>query len=364
MVTVQMRTTNYMPNHKFNDDVRLDAADRQSVSERWPTLATVLVNDELLEIFREHEQTASTNKNIVYVSGTAAVISLVCSLCVMLRQLADGPGGSEFSWPPHSLSAYLAASGILLGLISSRYCPYRRRWLASRFVTESLRAWHFSELLRASDATGESGVASDADEYRTDRRRRLKAFTSDLLATAASRMDRMREHGDTSVATSTGGALRLASVDASELAEAFRVLRLEHQLLYAMHKLSPDDRTVSGLPLVVLGQVTDLLAALSLMAALCIAAAELVFGAPTSPSFALAFTVLGIGVRAWRDGLGLGADELRYREYEFRLSVLKGEWDEMPDLGSRRRIMRETEAAVADELRAFLRAHEHAQYLF
>ena len=51
-----------------------------------------------------------------------------------------------------------ALSGVFLAILSSRYGPWRRRWLQYRFVTEILRQWHFRALLdgRHLDALADS----------------------------------------------------------------------------------------------------------------------------------------------------------------------------------------------------------------
>jgi hypothetical protein len=173
-------------------------------------------------------------------------------------------------------------------------------------------------------------------------------------------MDRFRdeEPGDT-IPVNRGGA----KVVPHEVLAAYRELRIDHQLDFAVYKLSPDDASFAGLSLGLLRAVTAWLSGASLVAALVLATMELLFSAPWVTPTALAFAILGVAVRAWRDGLAIEHEWLHYTQMKKRFSEIRMLWEHAATDVHKLDVMRATEGACVEELRSFLRTHEEAQFV-
>jgi hypothetical protein len=157
----------------------------------------------------------------------------------------------------------------------------------------------------------------------------------------------------------------------AQLLEAYRVLRLDHQLEFAMYKLSVDDKTFAGLSLLALSNVAEQLAGatlalakLKLVLALGCAIVRLFVPFEWAPIAGVSLAMTGVAVRVWRDGFAVEAERERYQELSHQLASLTARWESADDDEQRFRVAEEVERAALEELRTFIRSHEQAQFLF
>ena len=248
------------------------------------------------------------------------------------------------------LSEGSAVVSLILALLASRYGPFRRRWLKHRFVTEVLRQWHFRGLLDAESAD--------------QRNRDLSILLTNLAGSVGAKMDELAELRRDPLGRIPHARLPVDPNLRTQLLDAYRVLRLDHQRGFAMYKLSADEKTFAGLSLLALSNITNRLAGATLVLALACSLARLFVPFAWAPIAGVSLAVTGVAVRAWRDGLGLEQEKERYQEMLHELELLTARWEDAATEELRFRVAEEVEQAALEELRAFIRLHERAQFLF
>jgi hypothetical protein len=268
---------------------------------------------------------------------------------------------------------YMVALGISAtasfdaAVLASRFCPWRRQWLLSRFATERLRQWYFQRLLDG--AAVEEAVAGDdmRKKYLDDRSRELSFFIADLRSSVGARMANFQRGGSILDRANEPAQLPGQEDLRRQVLSAYYALRLRHQLDYATHKMSVDDQTFVGQSGEFLCVATDKIAAFTLVGSLLLALLStslFLVEARRLAAGTLLLALCGVAVRAWRDGLAIGKDQERYADYRCKLEHLSTRWDSVKCDSERLALAREVEDASSDELRSFLRTHESAQFLF
>lgn len=348
--------------HRFNNDIRFDDADLAELKARWPKIASLLVHPSLVEHFDEHERRAIQLKKRVHACGSCAVLLMVPAL---LYSILTTPVPGEWTlWTP--AVEVLSVVGIILAFLASSFSRWRRDWLKHRYMTEVLRQWHFANLLdgaSVADAMLDSGL----EAYSARREATLEAFLTKHRGAVGEWVNRLRVSGDHILHTGTTADRVSLPEDPEvrrELLEAYRELRLDHQLNYAVYKVSDEDRTIlgrSGRSLQKMGQV---IAGASLGGALLLSCGAIVQAKVELGAWALLLTVVGIAVRAWRDGLALDEEQERYEDTAQQLMTIKARWEESAEDSAKLRLAEQIEELMRLELRSFLRAHYRAQFLF
>jgi hypothetical protein len=257
---------------RFNHDLLVEKADQDAAARRWPALAHVLINPELVRGFTPHEERAKTLKRSVHVVGSIAVLMMLAALLGYAAELWLAKLGSGEIPYLALFSETCAIAALLLSLLASRYGPLRRRWLKHRFVTEVLRQWHFRRLLDGKTIP-QSHVTRD--QVIPGRNADLSAIMASLAGAVGAKMDELSELRRDPLGHIPRTSLPENPETRSQLLDAYRVLRLDHQRDFAMYKLSADDKTFAGLPLVALSSLTELLAGTTLVLALVCAVARL-----------------------------------------------------------------------------------------
>lgn len=346
----------------FNHDLLLLKEDQDRATRRWPFLASVLVNPELIREFRPHEDQARALKRLVQITGSAAVAMMLAALLGYIAELlgAGHPGPYEIPRLAE-LSELSAVAALVLALLASRYGPLRRRWLKHRFVTEVLRQWHFRRLLEGSTIPhGDAARSPVALPLRES----VSAFMSNLAGAVGSKMNELAELRRDPLGSIPRTSLPRNADVRAQLLEAYRVLRLDHQRDFAIYKLSVDDRTFAGLSLLALSRLSDQLAGATLVLALGCSIARLFIPFDWAPIAGASLAMTGVAVRVWRDGLALDSERERYQEMAHELELLTDRWNQAESDEQRFRVAEEVERAALEELRTFIRSQEQAQFLF
>jgi len=150
----------------------------------------------------------------------------------------------------------------------------------------------------------------------------------------------------------------------AQLLDSYRALRLDHQREFVVYKLSSEDSTFAGISLISLTWLAEFLAGMTLALALGCAIARLFVSFEWSPILGLCLALVGVAVRAWRDGFALEAEHEGYQEMLHNLELLSARWQTAETSEQRWRVAEELERAALEELRSFIRSHEKAQFLF
>lgn len=346
---------------RFNHDLLVADVDRAEAQRRWPNLAAVLIHEELVSAFSDADKCAGRYRNWVRAVGTGSVIVVMIAL---FGALAESVSVGVWTRWPATVIELSSVAGIVGALAASRYGPWRRRWLMHRFVAESIRQWHFLQLLdsRVLDMLG--GDDNESSRYTRRRQKDFQSYLYELRASAGQQMDRLREPSDASYDPTSGLTRPANSAVLTEALDAYGVLRLNHQFDFALYKVSPDDRTMCYMPTRQARAVSDFLAWMTLVLATVGSMITLFYPMPFLPPAIIGCLIAGVGVRAWRDGLAVADDDERYQEMRNKLGGLRARWSHARSDGARWEIAVAVEEVVLDELRAFLRAHERAQFIF
>jgi hypothetical protein len=291
--------------------------------------------------------------------GFAAVLMMIASLVGSAALLSVASRGSDLAGLRVAIEIF-AILGLVCAVLASRYGPWRRPWLRNRFMTEVLRQWHFRGLLEGQVI---DLAYQQSDQYLKDRQATLASKLNDLTNEVGQRMDHLAESGFDVLGRVPSPHLPHDSDARKQLLEAYRVLRLEHQLYFAHWKLSPADTTFLGLSSLALVGLSDLLAGATLLVALGISATRLLLPFEWASVAAVSLAIFGVGVRTWRDGLALGDERERYQEMRHRLQLVIDRWNTASTDERRFLAAEEVEQAALEELRGFIRSHERAQFL-
>jgi hypothetical protein len=219
---------------RFNHDLLLDSADQESAARRWPSISRILIEHDLIDAFKPHEDRAKRLKLAVLRLGSVAVILtfvalLGSALHVWTESSSSGIEGSVAGTTVETC----AVLGLLSAVLASRYGPLRRRWLMNRFMTEVLRQWHFRLLL---DGTAISEFLGPGhNESLRRRRQHLSALLHDFKGTVGQKMDQLIEKGFDPLDRIREPQLPNHPDAQKQLLEAYRVLRLDHQREFAVY---------------------------------------------------------------------------------------------------------------------------------
>lgn len=350
---------------RFNHDILLEDEDRTHVRERWPIMAPFLVDQELAEQFMPFEQEAKRLKNVVYRLGSAAVILTLVALLGSALDLWRSPPSPTSLIPVRDTTTFLEVCGVLgllTAFLASKYGPFRRRWLRNRFVTEVLRQWHFRQLLDL--RVWRAAPQWQPEPFARQRALDFRALLQDMRGSVGQHLSLLVSAHVDPLGDVPKPHLPDHPTARRELLEAYRRLRLDHQIEFLEYKLSPDDRTFLGLSIEALVWLTDHIAGAALLLALGCSVATIVRPAAWAAFAAVGLAIVGVAVRAWRDGLALHAERERYAEMRHHLVVLRARWDAASTEDERFSVAEELEQTAVEELRAFARAHMTAQFLF
>src|SRR6266404_6260553 len=173
---------------RFNHDLNIDKDGHDFVRQRWPKLADVLIDPDLIKAFHPYEAEAKLLKLRVQRTGSAAVILMVGSLLGSAAHLWIGEPQGDALRLAIETSAIL---GLLCAVLASRYGPWRRRWLRNRFMTETLRQWHFRRLLVGPTIDCGCGSPDETAQFSNERKASLVALLHTLDGSVGQKMDHL-----------------------------------------------------------------------------------------------------------------------------------------------------------------------------
>jgi hypothetical protein len=390
----------------FNDDLLANADDVRRAGEVYPLIAHVLDHPELRAIFERYDEIAKAAKRRMYRGGLATVACGTLSLGLVAVLVVFGAALHQV-WPPFEpILAFLAAAfGIASAVLAAGILrsPDKETWLSARFMTERLRQFHFQSMVcRLAEIAASQQDDPARQRFRDQRATWLARFcdlyedkqTAELgnILVGDEETDFWLHPRPTSSVPGADAAL-------APVFDAYRSLRILHQLQYASYKLGESHTLLPSLPrsqAALASKLSFLFIALLLGIDLLVAAlvgfgsvslAE-IFGpvvAKTTqggtPDIAagrtgwihemltwlhLAALILGIfvlAIRALEEGLKPDREVERYVKYRSAIRAVRDRFDEAETAAEKLDAMKQMERLSFDEMCDFLRTHSHARFV-
>lgn len=352
-------------NQTFNDDLMLSERDRDLARTSFPTLFPILDFPELRLLFQKYDLQANHARKLRQGAGVVAIILGVISLLAASAEpLYEGLDVRQLAL----IGGFAAACGIgsvaigAAGVFDNRL---KGQWLCGRLMTERLRQFYFQLLVsHGPEILAGSGNIDRLSRTLSLRRQlfarfriahegRMEGILQEVIADHEEEAFWLLEDDE----SATPGAANLA-----EYFAAYRLLRIEHQIQYANFKLRREGR----------GSLMQKLKALSWISISAIATVlglHLIIALALMPAFSSWFAFAGspamhvgivwtaiaaLAARALEEGLQPARDVERYTRYRSVLARFLFHYDRSDEPGEKRRIMREVERVVYQEMRSFL----------
>jgi hypothetical protein len=372
--------------HKFNNDLLLEEHDRKLAARKYPTILHVLDHPELRQLFLQYDEPANRAKRNGRIAGLAAIAFGFMALAIAALEypMTHQPDG-RYDFLRLPLAASSAVCGIvcvLIGSIGVLFARRKREWLHHRLMGERIRRFHLQTLVyRLPEILiSMKGNAAKA-AFTVERALWFENFTTWCVGTLdAAFVDMIREDNDGERWLHEGRRelpkLR-ESKDLEPLFDAYRELRILHQIGYANYKLQSDYKILSDMP----GRQAQILSNISFIAIalLCVIHVGVLWDALLHDSVWRVFAsdrinvviyvvtiwiaLAALAVRAIEQGLQPEREVERYQQYRSALRAILDRFDRAETQSEKIQIMEEMERLSFDELRNFLITNERAKFV-
>jgi len=361
----------------FNNDLLAGEADQARARTMFPALAPILHYPALLAAFGPYDKAANRAKRNGHRWGQVAIALAVLALIAA----AAHESYADWTFPPPKLIAGLAAAagiaGVVIALFGGLHTRAKHHWLLSRLMTERLRQFHFQFIVAHARAIANAAANPDAmpavlaareAAFAEFQHRHEGQLPSEFSAVVADEAD---ERAWISTAAGAAPAARVRQADFRPLWEAYRLLRIDHQLGYAEYQLrrgsllgfKAPEQKARVLTFATFGAIL-LVFALHLLEAFGILFGNKALSGSTVTLLATWFALLTLGVRALEEGLKPKREIERYRRYRAKLANLRARFDAAgDDAEARIAAMRAVEVVSYAEMREFLFVHEEALFV-
>ncbi len=365
-----------------NDDLLLDAEEREHFNRRHPRLAPIFDWPELRQAFAAHEQPAKQARKTSRRHGTVAVVlgflglaltALTPFLAKLLSPSSLFPNSDIAERWIGGAAAALIVLGTLVGFQQALVGQAKRRWLISRYWTERIRQFHFQLIhnnLEMAAAALDGGAALDA--WRTFREGKRADFLHDAEKTLATAFDALEDdHAEEEVwANRAWSEPPPAPPETPELAELLKGLqeqRIGVQERYTALKLTPglySPETRAKLLHVALDAFTAaiLIVTVGVGAIYYVGSKEPHLCLYGMLGLAGMLTALVVALRVLNEGLLLRTEAERYRWYLASVRSIARRF-EKANTADRIRLLRELERLAYQEMRRFLITFKEARFI-
>jgi hypothetical protein len=373
--------------HKFNDDLLLAESDRALAARIYPTILHVLDHPELRLLFSEHDKTANHAKRRGRTAGFWVVAFGFSALAIAaLEYPLTHTTSDHFSQPTiiivrlilAAVSAVCGIASVLIGSVGVLYGRRKRDWLHQRLMGESTRQFHFQTFIfRLPEILASLKDEAAKLSFVSERKLWLEAFKArfegKLDAIFGSTID--EENGAEHWLYE--GLIKPPKLretrDLDPLFDAYRKLRILHQLGYADYKLQPDYRIFSAVPLRQAEVISHISSASIIL--LCAISVGLLLGVIFPTSVWAAFdsetmnvvviwiALAALATRAIEQGFQPEREAERYQQYRSSVRAILEQFDTAGSQDEKIRIMGEMERLAFDEMRNFLITNERARFV-
>jgi hypothetical protein len=361
--------------HKFNDDLLLAREDRDLAARKYPAISHVLDHPELRQLFAVYDGPANRAKRRARTAGLWAIGLVWIALVIASSEylLKDTALAEIFA----GLSAVCGLIGVVIGGTGILFARKKQEWLHGRLMTERIRQFHFQtfvfrvpEILRSLNGEEAKAAFSEErklwfDEFNARFHGKLdEQFTGTLedetqndiwLHETEKERSETPEHGDL-----------------EPIFDAYRELRIMHQIGYANHQLKDDRRIFSAAPrrqaavFSAFGFTCIILVCVIHLGVL----AGVFFKSPTwavnsevASMIIIWVAIAALAVRAIEDGLQPEREVERYQQYRSSVRFVLERFDRASSQPEKLQIMQEMERLVFDEMRNFLIAGNRSRFL-
>ncbi len=360
--------------HRFNDDVLTGPTDVVEAGKRFQDLIHVLDHPELRKLLQQYDVPANAAKKTSQKWGVTAV--LLASLALfgaastpLLHHLSEDCAKSlEF------LSALLGVVSIAIGLKGVLWRRAKTGWLQNRLMTERLRQFHFQAFVcHLGDIVDSLADQKAADDYVAKRVGWFAEFRARIENGRVAEFTDLVSDDPKSSAWLYDPCTPIPKDKPvpDRIFDAYRELRIRHQLRYANYKLSAG---TSLLPATIRAQlaffsnVTLFGIAILLAIYLGIAVAIAIGGKAYQPPPWIHVGVIWIAIaalaaRALEEGLQPARELERYLRYKAAVQAILDRFEAAKVPWERLEIMREMERLSFDEMVDFLKTHNDARYV-
>jgi hypothetical protein len=384
--------------HKFNDDLLLEQADRDVAARRYPTVFHALDHLELREYFQLFDPSAIRAKRRSRIAGFFAIcLGCMALMLAATEHLVDPasdtlpafvvknlPASVVSLLPNVSRSTSLATatsltaiSSIAIAGMGLLFARNKRQWLFQRLMTERIRQFHFQTLVfRLPDISASLQDDQARDDFKAKRQEWFEAFKKRMdgkLDSEFAEIVRDDPQVDAWLHEERGEPTEIKeSQHLAPLFRAYRELRIMHQIDYANCKLVDDQKLFSGSPPRQAAVLRN--AGYACIIVLVVIHFLILIGAVSQALFwtqfrselsvivmIVAFTALG--VQTLEQGLQPERETERYQQYNIAIRAIRERYDNARSQADKIRVMQEMERAAFDEMRNFMMTFSKARFV-
>ena len=325
--------------HKFNDDLLLHEEDRKLASIKYPTIFHVLDHPELRQLFSKYDTPANRAKRVGLIAGFWAIGFGFGAL---------GIAALELNFAHHAGVALAVISGLcgilsfLIGSAGVLFAARKRNWLCARLMGERIRQFHFQMLVsHLPEILASLRNSADKAAFLSERNVWFESFKARLIGKLNSTLAAIL-HEEKSIDPwlhdSAGAAAEIQeSKDLNPIFDAYRELRIVHQLDYVNFKLQDDYRIFSAMPrrqLAVISAIVFALITLLVVMHVGILAGALFpssmlafFHSPEAIVVIIWLALVALAARAVEQGLQPEREIERYQQYRSGVRAILERYD-------------------------------------
>jgi hypothetical protein len=366
----------------------LQDADRKLAKRKYSSIFHALDHPELRDLFCEYDAPAKRAKRTGLIAGLWAIgfgvsaLAIAASEFLVTHPIADEGTSHTTNWTGFVLAAASGLCGLLsylIGTIGVLSAERKRRWLYFRLMTERIRQFHFQTLVfRLPQILASLENDAAKSKFLAERALWFESFRSRLVGKLDSAFTAViREEEKNNVWLYNGVAERPVAPDDSDdlvpVFDAYRELRILHQLDYADYKLHNDHRLISPMQrrqLEILSQVAFTWLILLLVMHIGVLVGAIfpqtfftAFNSSTAVVVIIWLALAALATRAVQEGLQPEREIERYQQYGSAVRAILERYDEASSQGSKLEIMRDMERLAFDEMRNFLITNERSRFV-
>jgi len=365
--------------HKFNDDLLLQESDRKLTAKKYPSIFHVLDHPELRRLFSEYDARATRAKRTGLRAGLWAIGFGFGALAVAALELVLAHPEDWIAIAFAVISGLCGLLCFLIGSVGVLFASRKRNWLYCRLMGERIRQFHFQTLVfRLPQIIASLKDDAATSVFLSERGLWFESFKVRLvnkLDSAFASIIREEEeiepwlHGISEKQSVT----MQESKDLDPIFEAYRELRILHQLDFANYKLHDDHRVISALPrrqLAVLSQAIFTSIILLVVIDCGVLAGAVfpnsifaVFHSSNATVAIIWLALAALAIRAIEQGFQPEREIERYQQYRSGIRAILKRYDEASSQRSKIAVMREMEQLAFDEMRNFLITNERSRFV-
>jgi hypothetical protein len=371
---------------KFNDDLLVGPGDLALAAGRFPTIEHVLGHRELRELFLSYDKPANAAKKQGRMAGFLAIALVYAALALAATEYVarSHHEGSSLWWKVvffareavPFVSAAMGIAGVVIGGMGILTARRKASWLQGRLMTERLRQFHFqSFVLRSREIAASLADEQARVQFLKKRNTWFEGFKGrfvDRLAGELTRTIGEEAEEDAWLHATPGEPDAVDNPLLEPLFDAYRELRIEHQLSYCNYKLREDARLLSDAPqhqTIILSN-TGLICIVLLFFIHVLVLCWALFSPKTWPLASVAVNLCvtwiafaALAVRSVEQGLQPEREIERYQQYRSGVRAVLQRFNQAKSQTEKLRVMREMERLTYDEMQNFLATNARARFV-